>query len=68
MAAASAAAISPYHAPAPYHPAPAPYRPAPAPYHPAPSYKPAPVVYNYGYAVKDDYAGVDFTANEQRDG
>ena len=26
-----------------------------------------PPVYEYGYAVKDDYAGVDFNANENRD-
>nr|XP_040582197.1 cuticle protein 18.6-like [Lepeophtheirus salmonis] len=35
----------------------------PAPYHPAPS-----AVYQYGYAVADDYAGTNFAANENRDG
>jgi len=43
---------------------PAPYRPAPyqpAPYQPAPAYKEEPVAYEYQYAVKDDYAGVDFS-------
>ena len=75
-------APAPYHpAPAPYHaPAPA-YKPARAPYHaPAPAYKPAhpapayhepaydtPPVYQYGYAVADDYAGTNFAANENRD-
>ena len=48
----------------------------PAPYQPAPSYKPAPykpayeepAKYEYAYAVQDDYAKVDFDANEARDG
>ncbi len=64
---AAAASASSIYRPAPYH-APAPYHPAPAPYHPAPSYKASPAVYNYGYAVKDDYSGVDFSANEERNG
>ena len=60
----------------PYRPAPAPYqpatyKPAPAPYKPAPysqpKYEDAPAVYQYGYAVADDYAGVNFNANENRD-
>ncbi|XP_040582742.2 uncharacterized protein [Lepeophtheirus salmonis] len=73
---------APYHpAPAPYHPAPvvhkpAPYHPAPAPYHPAPAHKSpyhaesyeTPAVYQYGYAVADDYAGTNFAQNENRDG
>eukprot|EP00095_Tigriopus_kingsejongensis_P000715 snap_masked-scaffold558_size137302-processed-gene-0.8 protein:Tk00715 transcript:snap_masked-scaffold558_size137302-processed-gene-0.8-mRNA-1 annotation:"bcs-1 protein" len=42
---------------------------APAdPYHPAPSYQEGPANYQYGYAVQDDYAGVNFQANEARDG
>ena len=66
-----------------YKPAPAPvvaYKPAPAPvvaYKPAPAvaYKPyvdqyadEPAVYNYNYAVKDDYTYNDFGASENRDG
>ena len=52
---------------------PPPPPPPPPPYHPAPSYKqPAyadvPPKYEYAYAVKDDYASVDFNANEARDG
>ncbi len=48
---------------------PAPYRPAPAPaYQPAPSYDDTPPVYAYAYAVQDDYANVDFNANEEREG
>ena len=54
-----------YHAPV-YH-APA-YK---APVYHAPAYKEpaheAPV-YQYGYAATDDYSGVNFSANEQRDG
>merc|ERR1712106_66759 len=49
--------------------------PAAPAYAPAPVYVPAPVaypdlppVYNYGYAVKDDYNFVNFNSNEQRDG
>merc|ERR1739838_471103 len=66
-------------APAPYRPAPAPaYKPAPAyvpapvpAYKPAPSYKEpsyGPASYQYAYEVKDEYAGVDFGAQEARDG
>ena len=55
---------------APVYPA-----PAPAPYRPAPKYAPAPYqaeptaapVYNYEYAVQDQYANVDFNAQENRD-
>merc|ERR1712228_611963 len=49
--------------------------------HPAPAYKPAhgapayhepaydgPAVYQYGYAVADDYSGANFAQNENRDG
>merc|ERR1712168_40058 len=74
---------APYHAPViahpvkVAHPAPAPYHPAPvvhkpAPYHPAPAYKEpsydGPAVYQYGYAVADDYSGANFAQNENRDG
>merc|ERR1711935_930211 len=69
-----------HHAHAPvYHPAPA-YTPAPV-YHAAPAYKPAhpapayhepaydgPAVYQYGYAVADDYSGAAFSQSENRDG
>merc|ERR1712212_627999 len=69
--------------PAPYHPAPVVHKPAPvyhpapvvhkpAPYHPAPAYKEPsydePAVYEYGYAVADDYSGANFASNEKRDG
>merc|ERR1712168_831759 len=67
------------HNPAPvYHPAPvvhkpAPvYHPAPIVHNPAPAYKEpsydGPAVYQYGYAVADDYSGANFAANENRDG
>jgi hypothetical protein len=42
----------------------------PAPYQPSykePAYPDVAPQYNYQYAVKDDYAGVDFSANEARD-
>ena len=39
----------------------------PAPYHPEPAYD-GPAVYQYGYAVADDYSGANFAANENRDG
>merc|ERR1712106_566963 len=42
--------------------------PAAPVYAPAPVYPDLPPVYNYGYAVKDDYSFVNFNANEQRDG
>jgi len=66
-------------APAPYHPAPVVHKPAPV-YHPAPVvHHPAatynnqrsydePAVYQYGYAVADDYSGSNFAQNEKRDG
>merc|ERR1739838_728486 len=67
---------APAYVPAPvpaYKPAPVPaYKPAPAPaYKPAPSYKEpsyGPASYQYAYEVKDEYAGVDFGAQEARDG
>ena len=55
-----------YHAPVAYH---APVYHAPV-YH-APAYKePAAIapLYHYGYAASDDYSGVNFAANESRDG
>merc|ERR1719486_876273 len=58
---------APVHKPAIVHPAPA-YKPA----HPAPAYhEPAydgPAVYQYAYAVADDYSGANFGQNEARDG
>merc|ERR1711931_136971 len=59
------------HKPAPvYHPAPVVHKPAP--YHPAPAYKEpsyeGPAVYQYGYAVADDYSGANFAQNENRNG
>ena len=48
-------------------PAPAPaYKPAPAPYKPEPHYEAKP--YTYAYAVKDDYSGANFNAQESADG
>merc|ERR1712154_145063 len=55
---------------APSHPAPA-YKPAPAYHAPAykePAYADVPAKYQYEYAVADEYAGVNFGANEARDG
>merc|ERR1712021_99049 len=62
------------HKPAPvYHPAPVVHAaPAYKPAHPAPAYhEPAydgPAVYQYGYAVADDYSGAAFSQSENRDG
>ncbi|CAL4059533.1 unnamed protein product, partial [Meganyctiphanes norvegica] len=62
-----------YHAPEPYHP-PEPAYHAPEPYHPPvpayspPEHKEKAIPYSYGYAVQDDYQGVDFGANEDSDG
>merc|ERR1712055_780216 len=39
-----------------------------APYAPPPSYSDAAPSYQYDYAVKDSYSGVDFGQNEARDG
>merc|ERR1719162_2797479 len=68
-----------YHAAPVYKPAPV-YPPAPV-VHAAPAYKPAhpapayhepaydgPAVYQYGYAVADDYSGAAFFQSENRDG
>jgi len=66
-------------APVVYKPAPVAYKPAPVVYKPAPkpavAYKPyvdqyadVPAVYNWEYAVKDDYSNNDFGAKENRDG
>merc|ERR1712172_88015 len=71
---------APVYHPAPIvHQAPT-YKPAPV-YHPAPVYKPAhpqqayhepayegPALYQYGYAVTDDYSGANFAQSENRDG
>ena len=46
---------------------PAPYHPAPA-YGKGPVYEDAPPVYQYEYAVQDEYSGVNFGQNEHRDG
>ena len=78
------ASAAPQYTPAPiYKPAPAPivtvYKPAPAPVYapapaPAPAYAPVPVyadvppAYDFAYAVNDHYHGVDFAANENRNG
>jgi len=43
------------------------YAPAPA-YGPAPVYADVPPAYDYSYAVADDYHGVNFGANENRNG
>ena len=66
---------APVHKPAPvYHPAPVVHKPVhhAAPYHaPAHHAEPAhdgPAVYQFGYAVADDYSGASFAANENRDG
>ena len=48
-------------------PAPAPYH-APRPAYQQPKYEDIPAAYEYAYAVADDYAGVNFGANEKRDG
>ena len=62
---------APVPAPAPiYKPAPV-YAPAPAPvYAPKPVYEEpvGPAVYNFGYGVQDDYAGLNFGHTEGRDG
>merc|ERR1739846_290002 len=55
MGTAMAAAPAPYHAPAPAYGA-------------APAYPDAAPVYNYAYAAKDDYSGVNFGQTESRDG
>merc|ERR1712018_492066 len=72
---------APYHAPAPVVHKPAPYvapvvhkpiaHPAPAYHKPAPYHEPAyegPAVYEYGYAVQDDYSKAAFSASENRNG
>lgn len=45
----------------------APYRPAYQPSYKQPAYD-EPAEYQYAYAVKDEYKGVDFGANEDRKG
>merc|ERR1711915_635187 len=51
----AAGPTAPYHAPAPA-------------YGKGPVYEDGPAVYNYEYAVQDDYSGVNFGQNEHRDG
>merc|ERR1712223_598338 len=61
---------APYVAPVVHKPvvhAPAYHASAPA-YGKGPVYEEGPAVYQYGYAVHDDYAHTDFQANENRDG
>merc|ERR1711944_95259 len=61
---------APYHAPVVHKPvvhAPPHHAPAPA-YGKGPHYEEGPAVYEYGYAVHDDYAETEFQANEHRDG
>merc|ERR1711899_50364 len=67
---------TPTYKPAPYHPPTPTYKPTPyhppaklATYHhPEPKYEDqSPVNYEYGYAVKDDYTGLHFGANEHSD-
>ena len=55
------ASAAPQYAPAPV------YAPAPA-YGPAPVYADVPPAYDYTYGVADSYHGVDFGANENRNG
>ena len=69
VSALAAVGLADKPAPAPYRPVyqPAPvYKPAyaPAPYKPEPTAAP---VYAYEYAVQDEYANVDFNAEENRD-
>ena len=47
-------------------PPPPAYKPAPAPAYKEPSYPAQP--YTYAYAVKDDYSGANFNAQESADG
>ena len=42
--------------------------PPPAAYAPAPVYPDVPPLYQYAYAVKDDYSYANFEASESRDG
>merc|ERR1739838_635996 len=50
------------------YPAQIPYGPPPPAYGPPAPYKEEGMPYNYAYAVRDDYHGVDFGANEESDG
>jgi hypothetical protein len=64
----SLAAVALADNPRPTYPPPPSYKPAPyQPSYNEPAYPDVPPQYNYQYAVKDDYAGVDFSANEARD-
>ena len=54
---------------APRPDAPQSYGPPPPAYsYPAPSYKEPGMPFDFAYAVKDDYKGVDFDRNESSDG
>merc|ERR1711915_233120 len=46
----------------------APYHAAAPAYGKGPVYEDGPAVYNYEYAVQDDYSGANFGQNEKRDG
>merc|ERR1712203_291568 len=60
-AAFAAGPPAPYHAPAPV------FGKAPV-YGKGPVYDDGPAVFQYEYAVQDDYSGVNFGQNEHRDG
>jgi len=66
VAAMVAAANGDAPPPPAYKPAPAPYKPAPA--YKEPAYDESPKPYAYEYAVKDDYSGANFAAQETADG
>ncbi|XP_059085204.1 uncharacterized protein LOC131882158 [Tigriopus californicus] len=44
------------------------YKPSYEPSYKQPSYKEEPASYQYNYEVKDEYAGLNFDANEAREG
>ena len=66
MAVAAAADKAPVYRPAPVVHKPV-YKPAPVAYK-EPEYAATPAVYQYQYAVADDYSGADFAQTESRDG
>merc|ERR1712158_156341 len=66
-AAFAAGSPAPYRAPAPAYGKGPVYSPAPA-NGKGPVYEDGPAVYQYEYAVQDDYSGVNFGQNEHRDG
>ena len=63
----TAACAAPAGPPPPYHPPPPPYH-APKPVYGQPKYEEPKKPYSYAYAVKDEYAGTDFSAAEDSDG